>query len=334
VPISACLAILAFVCSLAPDWRAGEARLPVPADFLSNLIPMFRAYARFGMGVSLGVAILAGLGFATLVRSGNPIWRVVAALLVAGVAFEYLPSPPWRWRDVLPTEAHRWVVSQPGGARALDCVPPAQDDGSVPWLTRGRIVASEGPLGDCAEPRLGEKLAAEQVAYVIVPAGAAMTAWRLGRQDIDGLRLAQRFEAADVYAAVRDAPPVVTIEMIGFFDREFRNGSSTWRWMGPHGAWRIRNTTAAELQATVEMELRAFATNRRVAVLLDGRPVAELDVGTDQHVLLLGPLVLPPGDSLVRFEPAGQPDSPRALLGTGDSRALSIAVGEWEWRRP
>ena len=44
--------------------------------------------------------------------------------------------PPWRWRDVLPTRAHRWLAAQSGSLRVLDCAPPSRwsDSLAVPLL--------------------------------------------------------------------------------------------------------------------------------------------------------------------------------------------------------
>lgn len=102
----AALALAAFLCSLPP---------PFPSGALHAVAPMFRAYARFGVGFGLAIALLAGIGLAHLLDRR----RSVAFAAVGLVAFELAPSP-WRSRDVLPIPAHRWIASQPPPVHLLD----------------------------------------------------------------------------------------------------------------------------------------------------------------------------------------------------------------------
>ncbi|HRZ87001.1 MAG TPA: hypothetical protein P5287_04220 [bacterium] len=129
---AAVLAVCAGLCSLPPviplggytiDAAAREIRAAhmayMPSYYLYKLVPFFRCYARFGILVMLGVAILAAGGFAQLVgrlRGGLP--RTAAtALTVMAVFFEFLTVPPVRAVDssAVPP-AYLWLKGQAGGA--------------------------------------------------------------------------------------------------------------------------------------------------------------------------------------------------------------------------
>ncbi len=123
-PVLASVALAALLCSLSPERRIGSFTFVRPSALLYALAPMFRAYARFGVVVGLMTALLAGAGAACLWRWPTPGGRRAAVLLLGLAVLEYAPFPPWRWRDVLPTRAHRWLAGQPGPLRVLDCLRP------------------------------------------------------------------------------------------------------------------------------------------------------------------------------------------------------------------
>jgi len=80
VPALVLMAVAALVCSLPPEWRFGAVTLPMPSGALHAVVPMFRAYARFGVLVQLSVAMLAGIGAAWLWRTAGRGGQVVVAV--------------------------------------------------------------------------------------------------------------------------------------------------------------------------------------------------------------------------------------------------------------
>jgi hypothetical protein len=100
-----------------------------------------------------GVRLVSGIG-------PRPAGRRAAILLLGLAVLEFAPLPPWRWRDVLPTRAHRWLAGAARPLRALDCVPPSRWSDSLALSLLGHEASRLGtpPFDDCGEPRLGDKL--------------------------------------------------------------------------------------------------------------------------------------------------------------------------------
>jgi hypothetical protein len=313
-------AALAFVCSLP----GGGLLLHAPA-------PMFRAYARFGGVVQLAVALLAGAGVALLQRGASPGRRAVVAMLLAGAVVEYAPPAPSFWRDVLPTSAHRWLAKQPGPVRALDCVPPSLAEQSVPILF-GRPLSFAQPPLDCAEPDPARKLAWRGFTHLLVRRDTPAGRWLDGKGPEPGLRVAAAFEDAVVLAVAPNGTGPFVVDLAGFHAREYDRGR-TWRWIGREGSWTIGSLGREATPASLEIELSAFAVRRRVEILLDQVRVEELEVPTDPRHFTIGPLSIPAGRSVLVFRPREAPVVANSVIGNGDPREVSIAVGAWRWRR-
>ncbi len=302
-PVLATLAFAALLCSLSPERRIGPLAFVRPSALLYEVAPMFRAYARFGVAVGLMAALLAGAGAACLWRWPSSAGRRAAALLLALAVLEYAPFPPWRWRDVLPTRAHRWLAAQPGSPRVLDCA-----------------------ADDCGEPRLGDKLKAMGYTHVVARPESA-SGRLLAVNPPEGLIGGPRFHDSWILDVKSDLPRVYVGAMLGFHPREYE-GAATWRWMGQTGALRVV-ATRASAENVLELELKAFPRTRRIKWFVDGRPMGELDVAPEwgRYELPLGPLT--PGETRVTLtfpEPAVVAQD---VLHNGDPRALGLAVGGW-----
>jgi hypothetical protein len=321
--------VAALVCSLSPERTVGGFTLVRPSALLYDLVPMFRAYARFGVVVQLMAALLAGIGVDYLRRTGTRRAQIACLALVALAAAEYTVAPWALWRDVLPTTAHRWVARQPGQVRALDCMPLNQESDSIRWLTGHRVTLLESASG-CTEPNFPQKLAAHSYTHLLVRRDTADGQWFTRHPAVDGLRVAADFDDGQVFAVTAPAPAVYTAAMTGFFPRE-HDGEWTWRWMGKEAAWTIVNTRAQPLVTTVGLELSAFHHARRVEVLLDGRQVETLIVEPSRRIYHIGPLTVIPGGHELVFHAAEAPTAPGDVLAGGDRRRLSVALGMWDW---
>jgi hypothetical protein len=329
-PALAGLACAALVCSLSPERRIGTFQFLRPSALLYEVAPMFRAYARFGVVVGLMTAVLAGAGAAWLWRRPTPSGRRAAALLLALTVIELLPFPPWRWRDVLPTRAHRWLASQPARLRILDCVPPSRlsDALAVPLLGHETTLLGAAPFEDCGEPRLGDKLGAMGYTHVLVRADSATGRWLNTQPVPDGLAAGPAFDDGRIFEVKAGPPRVYVRAMGGFHPREYE-GQRTWRWMGETGALRLVAAQATP-PMVLRVDMKAFPHPRRVAWLLDGRRHGETEVATQwrRYELPLPPLAA--GEATVTFvssEPAVVADD---VLDNADRRPLALALGAWD----
>jgi hypothetical protein len=105
--------------SAPPSAQIGRLTLYFPSEVLGQLLPVFRVYARFGMIVMLGAALLAGIGLDDLrrrlsVRGGA--WPALALVPFVTLGLEFTNVPPIRATAVLPAPAeYTWLQSQPQG---------------------------------------------------------------------------------------------------------------------------------------------------------------------------------------------------------------------------
>jgi hypothetical protein len=330
VPMLVAIAFAALFCSLSPERTIGAVTVYRPSALLYRVAPMFRSYARFGAVVQLMAALLAGIGIDVLRRSHTRWPRVACALIVVLAAGEYAVSPFSLWRDTLPTRAHRWVMRQPDRLRVLDCAPLTQESSSVPWLTGSRVTLLDGAAGDCGEPNLAQRLAAEGYTHLLVRRDNREGRTFLNRPAPPGLRLAASFRDAQIFAVAAAAPPIYTAAMTRFWPRE-HDGARSWRWMGGDAAWTVVNTEGRPIVATLVVELSAFSQPRRMDLAFDGQTVQTLAVVPERRSYEAGPFTVPPGRHELGFHPIEPPSRAGDGASGTDPRRLSYAVGTWAW---
>jgi len=105
-----------FLVSLPPGINFHSLVIPTPSLLLNPIFPMFRVYARFGVLVLFGAALLAGLGV-TLAQErlrGRATLLLALPFLLAAVEFNNLP-PPHVTRILPAPAAYQWLADQPAG---------------------------------------------------------------------------------------------------------------------------------------------------------------------------------------------------------------------------
>ena len=328
-PVLASLACVALLCSLSPERSIGSLTFVRPSALLYEVAPMFRAYARFGVVVGLMTALLAGAGAALLWRWPTSAGRRAAALLIGLAVLEHAPFPPWRWRDVLPTRAHRWLAAQSGSLRVLDCVPPSRvsDSLALPLLGHEGSLLGAPAFDDCGEPRLGEKLKAMGYTHVVVRQDSAIGRWLAVNPAPEGLARGPEFEDAWILEVKAERPRAYVSALRGFYPRE-HEGEATWRWMGQTGTLQVV-ATRESVGTVLELELKAFPGDRRVEWFLDGRRLGELEVAAEwrRYELPLGPLA--PGKTTLALACREAAIVANDVLHNDDLRSIGLAVGSW-----
>ena len=111
------LAVVAWLFSQPPWWNFFGLRIYMPSFFMYKILPMFRAYCRFGIVLMLAVAVLAGFGLKfILMKVGSRRARIALVCLFCGlVLFEFWNWPPYKVIDIsMVPGAYYWVKDEPG----------------------------------------------------------------------------------------------------------------------------------------------------------------------------------------------------------------------------
>lgn len=109
------LAAGAWIFSQPPWWQIGSLKLYMPSFFMYKVLPMFRAYCRFGAVLMFAVAVLAGFGMKSLLdKPGTKKKGGFVFLLCSLVVFEFWTWPPYKVIDVSSfPPVYSWLKSQP-----------------------------------------------------------------------------------------------------------------------------------------------------------------------------------------------------------------------------
>ncbi len=132
---------------------------------------------------------------------------------------------------------------------------------------------------------------------------------------------------------VTAAPAAVYLDRWqGFSWREYA-GDTTFRWLGPSGEWQLVNSGAAAIETRLELELWSLGAARDLELTLDGERVATVRIAPEPAWYSLGSLSLGSGRHRLGWRPVGPAVVADELLGNGDLRPLTVAVGSWRWQR-
>ena len=110
------LAIAAWFFSQPPWWKFGSVRIFMPPFFMYKILPMVRAYCRFGVVVMLAVSVLAGFGLKFILeRFKTQKAKILITCLFSGlVLFEFLNFPPFKVIDLTKyPKVYNWLKEQP-----------------------------------------------------------------------------------------------------------------------------------------------------------------------------------------------------------------------------
>jgi len=330
-PWIAALGLVAVAWSLSPELHVAGHRVARPSALLYELLPMFRAFARFAVVVQLMAVLLAALGAVRLLNARSRAGALAVWTLAAVVAFEYAPVP-WRWRDVLPTSGHRWVAERGGQPRVFDCGRLTPGEQHTAWLS-GLRLQHRGPGGDdCADPDVASRLRMAGFTHLIVRSGEGALAW-LNAERRPGFTPV--YEAADATVfEIRARPSDLYVGgLSGLYDREFA-ADRTWRWSAGAATLIVVNVGTGPQEASLSIQLQSAGMPRTILVSLDDEPVGELRVSRQRATYEIGPIVLPAGRSRLQLRSDEPPIVPAGRSrGRRDRRSLAFALGEWRWQK-
>jgi hypothetical protein len=124
-------AAVAFLLSMPPSATVGSARVYLPSHLVFKVLPQFRAFARFGVIVTLCVAVLAGYGIKVILLNRRFSRRatVVASLLALLILLEFTIVPPFYVLDTDRADGYsRWLEKHGAGGAAAVYPLYAKDD--------------------------------------------------------------------------------------------------------------------------------------------------------------------------------------------------------------
>ena len=157
------------LCSLSPERRIGPFTIVRPSGVLYALVPMFRAYARFGVIVQLMAALLAGIGCDRGCcapgrgAGGSPARRSCCS-----------PSASTRsgrrrsGGTCCRPPRTAGSPGSPSGCASSTARDPRPRRRSVPWLTGRQLVLAGGAFDDCTAPDLPGRLATAGFTHLLV----------------------------------------------------------------------------------------------------------------------------------------------------------------------
>jgi hypothetical protein len=181
----ALLAVSAWFFSQPPWWQIGRFKILMPSFFMYKVLPMFRAYCRFGIVVMFAVAVLAGFGLKFILErfKSQKVKVAVTALCCGLVLFEFWNWPSYKVIDVSKAPAvYYWLKAQPREAviaeYPLDAIGPNElyklyqtthekkmINGAVPGTPAHKNMQR---LVDLSQPKTAAALEAMGVRYVLV----------------------------------------------------------------------------------------------------------------------------------------------------------------------
>jgi hypothetical protein len=221
-PIALALAIGigGFVMAQPPMPRYGPIALLGPSYFLNPLLPVFRVYARFGILVLFGAALLAGLGFGVLqsrLEPGRARWALAIPFLL--VALEFNNVPPTHTYQIFPAPAeYQWLRDQPAGivveyplATGPELTQEIQTrqytlyqqvhlhpmlNGAPPTSAAGVVAAHLEPY---SSPGVADQLRRLGIRYVFVHRSDYIAAGQQVPRAVNGLSYIRTFNDTDVF---------------------------------------------------------------------------------------------------------------------------------------
>jgi len=219
------LAIIAWLFSQPPYFTFPNFKIYMPSFFMYKILPMFRAYCRFGVVLMLAVSVLAGFGLKFLLeRFKSEKVKIVATSLICGlVLFEFLNFPPVKIVNLMNyPKVYDWLKEQKGdfviAEYPLDTESPNEYYKFCQTIHQKRMINGSNPgthankvansIWKLSEPKNVEALSWMEVKYVLVHLDIYEKSndietldevKKLRTRRIKNLRFIKSFDSVDVY---------------------------------------------------------------------------------------------------------------------------------------
>jgi hypothetical protein len=220
------LVVVAWLFSQPPYFTFPYFKIYMPSFLMYKILPMFRAYCRFGIVVMLAVAVLAGFGLKfVLARFKSQKMKIlITALCCSLVLFEFWNWPPLRVMNLTKyPKVYDWLRLQKGdfaiAEYPLDIESPNEYykfcqtihekriiNGTIPGTHANEVARKIWKLSD---PKTAPILSWMGVKYVLVHHAACEASdniqvykeyEKIKSGNIEGLEFVRTIEGVDIYA--------------------------------------------------------------------------------------------------------------------------------------
>jgi hypothetical protein len=353
LPFLFILIIVSLLFSRPPIMTLFGLKIHMPSHYLYQIIPMFRAYARFGLLVYLAIALLSSAGLSILLKKRR-------GMLIAGLAFlllfiEYTNIPPFRINHILPTESHRWIAENSSNALIVDYTREGLSGiPAVRRLLKNNLMAKADleayNLFNTSDRRLFGIMKAIGARYAIFPGEMEDFIKEMG------IRPYREFRDSFI-VAVEDTPEPIILRLYNDFYSHIKMGKEYFRWMGNKGIIVFTNHTDKEIEADLTLTLQSFHIPRdlnieighsdrwysrydrrtrrtELDVIIKDPRIWNIRVGPDEGEYTLKNFLFKPGPTAFKIIPYPEAQKVDEALHNGDKRELSVAIKSYEIRIP
>ncbi len=137
------LAIVGWLFSQPPWWQLGSFKIYLPSFFMYKILPMYRAYCRFGIVVLFALAVLAGYGLKYIISrikdKGSRLkvegLKIITASVFCGlIIFEFWFNPLTHYIDLSKyPEVYDWLKKKPDNVIIVE-YPMIKEDKKAKYL--------------------------------------------------------------------------------------------------------------------------------------------------------------------------------------------------------
>lgn len=176
------LAAVCFLFSLSPTFMILGKMVKLPSYYVYQILPFFRAIARFGIVGMMSLCVLSGFGIKFLLEKINKGWKraAVGCFLSAILIFEFANIPPFKTTEIgKAPEVYQWLKEQDIGGLVVEY--PIGNDVEYLFyqrvhkkkLVNGALKGTEAysmteKIADILKPGTAEMLRKLGVQYVIL----------------------------------------------------------------------------------------------------------------------------------------------------------------------
>lgn len=222
------LAIVAWLFSQPPYFTFPHFKIYMPSFFMYKILPMFRAYCRFGIVVMLAISALAGFGLKFIISNiKNQKPKMAITFIFCGlVLFEFLNFPPVKVIDLTKyPKVYDWLRGEKGdfaiAEYPLDTKSPNEYykfcqtihekkmiNGTIPGTYANKVAKGIWRL---SEPRTVGQLSWMKVRYALVHRGSYERSGdielldeleKLKTRNLSGLKFIKGLDDVDVYEII------------------------------------------------------------------------------------------------------------------------------------